>query len=51
MAGPYIGYCVKEKQKREMKDVQIVTNEKGRRFAKGICTVCGTKMNLILPKA
>jgi Domain of unknown function (DUF5679) len=47
----YTGYCVKEKQKRLMKDVQIVTNAAGRRMAKGTCTVCGTKMALILPKA
>jgi hypothetical protein len=47
----YVGYCVKEKQKRPMKDVQVVTNEKGRRMAKGVCSVCGTKMALILPKA
>jgi hypothetical protein len=46
----YQGYCVKEKQKRVMKDVEIVTNAAGRRMAKGICSVCGTKMTLILPK-
>ena len=44
----YKGYCVKEKQTRVMKDVQIVTNEKGRRMAKGVCSVCGTKMTLFL---
>jgi len=44
----YIAYCVKCKQKREMKDVQVVTNEKGRRQAKGTCPVCNTKMNLFL---
>lgn len=45
----YVGYCVKEKMKRPMKDVQIVTNAKGRKMAKGVCTSCGTKMTLILP--
>lgn len=44
----YEGYCVKEKKKRLMKDVQVVTNEKGRKMAKGICSVCGTKMTLFL---
>lgn len=48
MAEEYIGYCVKERQKRPMKDVQIVTNEKGRRMAKGVCSSCGTKMTLFL---
>lgn len=44
----YEGYCVKEKKKRLMKDVQVVTNEKGRKMAKGVCSVCGTKMTLFL---
>lgn len=48
MAEEYIGYCVKERQKRPMKDVKIVTNEKGRRMAKGVCSSCGTKMTLFL---
>ncbi len=45
----YMGYCVKEKKKQPMKDVQIVTNAKGRKMAKGTCVSCGTKMTLILP--
>ena len=49
MAEEYIAYCVREKTKHPMKDVQIVINAKGRRMAKGICTSCGTKMNLFLP--
>ena len=44
----YEGYCVKCKAKRAMKDAKVVTNEKGRRQAKGLCSVCGTKMNLFL---
>ncbi len=44
----HIAYCVKCKSKRTMKDVQIVTNDKGRRQAKGLCPECGTKMNLFL---
>ena len=46
------GYCVKCKEKREMKDVQEVEmNGKGgkKRLAlKGTCTVCGTGMYKIL---
>lgn len=45
----YEAYCVKCKTKRVMKDAKVVTNEKGRRTAKGVCPVCGTKMNRFLP--
>ena len=44
----YVAYCVKCKAKQTMKDAEVVTNEKGRRQAKGTCTVCGCKMNLFL---
>ena len=44
----YIAYCVRCKAKQTMKDVQVVTNAKGRRQAKGLCSKCGTKMNLFL---
>jgi hypothetical protein len=44
----YIAYCVKCKEKREMQNAQVVTNDKGRRQAKGTCPVCGTKMTLFL---
>ncbi|MEA3272309.1 MAG: DUF5679 domain-containing protein [Patescibacteria group bacterium] len=49
------GYCVKCRAKdREMKDVEEVTMKgKGntkRRAARGVCSVCGTKMYRILPK-
>ena len=43
-----IGYCVKCKEKREMKDVQKVEIKPGRPAAKGTCTVCGTGMYKIL---
>ncbi|MDR2254220.1 MAG: DUF5679 domain-containing protein [Bifidobacteriaceae bacterium] len=42
-------YCVKCKQKREATGDVVVTN--GRRMAKGLCSVCGTKLNRILGKA
>ncbi len=44
----YVAYCVKCKAKRTMQNAQVVTNEKGRRQAKGTCPKCGTKMNLFL---
>ncbi|MBA2478058.1 MAG: DUF5679 domain-containing protein [Actinomycetes bacterium] len=51
MAETYEGdaYCVKCKEKREFTGEVVETN--GRRMAKGICPVCGTKMNRILGKA
>ncbi len=49
-----IGYCVKCKEKREMKDAQeIAMPAKGggtRPAMKGVCAVCGTGMFKILPK-
>jgi Zn finger protein HypA/HybF involved in hydrogenase expression len=45
----YNGYCVKCKEKRDFTGEVSETN--GRRMAKGICPVCGTKMNRILGKA
>jgi len=51
MAESYTGdaYCVKCKEKREFTGEVHETN--GRRMAKGICPVCGTKLNRILGKA
>lgn len=46
-----IGYCVKCKEKREMQEVQMVEIKPGRPAAKGKCSVCGTGMYKILPKA
>ena len=43
-----IAYCVKEKTKREMKDVTKVTMKNGRSALKGKCSVCGTVMYKIL---
>jgi hypothetical protein len=37
-------YCVKCRQKREMKDPQEVTMQNGRPATKGTCPVCGTSM-------
>lgn len=49
MAEKYEGYCVKCKEKREAEGQVVVAN--GRKMAKGICPVCGTKLNRILGKA
>ena len=46
-----IAYCVKCKEKREMKDAAEVEMKGGRRAMSGVCTVCGTKMFKILGKA
>lgn len=43
-------YCVKCKEKREMKDGHVKTSDSGRRMAFGICPICGTKLNRILGK-
>ena len=45
------GYCVKCREKREMKNPEETVTEKGMKIAKGICTVCGTRMAKILGKA
>ncbi|GEM_PF-508062 len=48
-----IAYCVKCREKREMKDAKEVSMPgKGgeRRAMTGLCTVCGTKMFKILGK-
>ena len=45
-----IGYCMKCKTKREMKETEVVTMKNGRKALKGKCTVCGTGMYKILGK-
>jgi hypothetical protein len=45
----YEGYCVKCKEKREFEG-EVVTLKNGRPAAKGICTVCGTKIMKFLKK-
>lgn len=37
-------YCVKCKQKRDMKDPKQVTMKNGKHATQGTCPVCGTKM-------
>ena len=43
-----VGYCVKCKSKKEMKDTQNVTMKNGRKAMKGKCTTCGTGMYKIM---
>lgn len=52
MAETYKGsaYCVKCKEKHDFEGV-ISTSEAGRRTAKGVCPVCGTKISTFLKKA
>lgn len=43
-----IAYCVKCKEKRDMKDPKETILENGRKMMKGTCSVCGTKMGLFI---
>ena len=42
------GRCMKCKASREMKDLKIEKTTRGTFMARGICTVCGTRMAKIL---
>ena|ERR1051326_7465878 len=46
-----MAYCVKCKEKREIKDAHQVTMKNGRAALQGQCPVCGTKLNRILPSS
>jgi hypothetical protein len=39
-----LGYCVKEKAQKPMKDPQEVTLKNGKHAIRGVCASCGTKM-------
>ena len=41
------GYCMKCREKRDMKDVQHVTLKNGREARQGTCAVCGTKVTVM----
>jgi len=45
------GFCVKCKEKREIKNAQEVEMKNKRRALKGTCPVCGTKIFKILGKS
>jgi hypothetical protein len=44
-----MAYCVKCKQKREMKNAHHITMKNGKPALQGECVVCGTRLNRILP--
>lgn len=39
-----IGFCMKCRAKKEMKDAKLVVLKNGRKATQGICVECGTKM-------
>jgi len=39
-----MGYCVKEKTSKPMKDAKEVTLKNGKKALQGVCSSCGTKM-------
>ena len=41
-------YCVKCKQKRQIKDGHEVTMKNGKRAMRGTCSVCGTTVQTFL---
>ncbi len=41
------GYCMKCREKREMRDAQQVTLKNGREATQGSCSVCGTKITVM----
>jgi hypothetical protein len=42
------GYCVKCREKRDIKGGEKVKTSKGRPMAKGVCPVCGTTVTRFL---
>ncbi len=42
-----LGYCLKCREKREIKDLQAVTLKNGRAARQGTCAVCGTKITVM----
>ncbi|MDE2212971.1 MAG: hypothetical protein KGJ34_00310 [Patescibacteria group bacterium] len=45
-----VAYCVKCKEKRDMKDPKEIVMKSGMKAMQGTCSVCGTKMFKILGK-
>jgi hypothetical protein len=41
--------CMTCKVPRKMQNAKIVTTKNGRKMMKGVCPVCGTKMNRFIP--
>ncbi len=45
------GYCVKCREKRQIKDGEVKETPNGRQMAQGICPKCGTKVTRFLAAA
>ena len=45
-----LAYCIKCKQKAELKDGKIVYYKNGTPAERGVCAICGTKVSRILTK-
>jgi len=41
-----IGYCVKCRKKKEMKNEKKMKSKNGRTMIQGVCKVCGTKISV-----
>jgi hypothetical protein len=41
------GYCMKCREKRDLKDAQAVTLKNGRAATQGTCASCGTKVTVM----
>ena len=44
MVMPVMGFCVKEKKKRELKNPKQIKLKSGRPAVKGVCASCGSSM-------
>lgn len=44
----FVGYCVKCREKQEIKGGTVGETAKGRPMARGTCPVCGTKVTRFL---
>ncbi len=45
----FVGYCVKDRAKVEVKNGEVKTTENGRKMVQGVCPKCGTKVTRFLP--
>jgi hypothetical protein len=45
-----IGYCMRCKAKKEMKNVETKVSKRGVKMGTGNCPVCNTKMSVMLGK-
>jgi hypothetical protein len=43
------GYCVKCREKRDVKEGEVKETPNGRRMVQGTCPVCSTKVTRFLP--